>query len=323
MQQIILILPLLWICLAGVFFTKLKLIPKDAYLYLNRYVIYVATPALTISSLLETDVNNLSKYPIFSLVNAVAFVIFSLVLFLILNQSRIKYETLGSIFYTSMSGNVIYFGYPIILSLLGKEHFAFAVIWIATTLQISDTVIALILTIKKGGSVSISKIIKNIFTNPLIVSTLIGFALFFIYISLPKTLPDWMMQIQLYSVNPIMSMLSKIASTNATIALFSLGVYLSSHFKINTFKYSIIASFIKLMLLPAFIFFIVFFVFKLDRVAAETSVILATMPSAVFTIIASDVYNYDKNQTSNTVMLTSVLFIATLSFWLWAMSLVI
>jgi predicted permease len=64
-------------------------------------------------------------------------------------------------------------------------------------------------------------------------------------------------------------------------------------------------------------------VIKLDRVAAETSVILATMPSAVFTIIASDVYNYDKNQTSNTVMLSSVLFIATLSFWLWMMSLMV
>jgi predicted permease len=323
MQQILLLLPLLFICLSGVLAVKLKLVPRDAYLFLNKYVIFIATPALTIAGIIETNRANLVNYPAFTLVNTLTLVLVGAIWFAILVQSKMPFSKLGSVYYTSMSGNVIYFGYPIILTLLTKGHFDFAVVWVAIVLQIFDLVGALMLTMRRGGKLEFGRILHDFITNPLIVSTLFGFVVFFVVVYCENNLPAASLQSLITICAPLLVTLDKLGSTASVVALFSLGVFLASNFKINSYRLSLLASLVKLLVIPAIIYIVVFYIFKLDRVAAETSVIMMTMPSAVFTIIASDVYGYDKTQTANTVMLSSLLFVVTLPFWLWVLSITV
>lgn len=320
MQQLLLLLPLALIILVGILSAKFKLVQRDAYLFINKVVIFVAMPALTISALVSLDASQISKFPLFTLANTLAMIVFDLVLILVLSKTKLPYEKQGAFFMSVSEGNVVYFGYPIISGLFGATHFLYAALFVAITLQIVSMFEAIILTKNRGGDISWKKFAIDFFKNPLVLSTFIGFALFGLIQIFPKDLPANIM----VGVNDLAgvfnTVLTKLGSMASTLALFSLGVYLYSNFKLNTFKLSLLSSFIRLMVLPAFILLIVLYIIPLDRAGAETSILLACMPTAVFAVIASDVYNYDKNQASNSLIISSIAFTGTLFFWLWILS---
>ena len=320
MDQLLLLLPLALIILVGILAAKFKLVQRDAYLFINKVVIFVAMPALTISGLVSLASSQISKFPQFTLVNTVSMIVFGLVLLLILSKTKLPYEKQGSIFMSVSEGNVVYFGYPIILGLFGPTYFLYAVIYFALTQQIVATFEAIVLTKKKGGNISWKKFLSDFFKNPLVLSTIIGFIIFGIVQIFPKDLPIPTMQAINSIAGVFNTVLTKLGSIASTLALFSLGVYLYSNFKVNTFKLSLISSFLRLLVLPAFILLVVLYIVPMNKAAAETSVLLACMPTAVFAVIASDVYGYDKNQTSNSLIVSSTLFIGTLFFWLWVLS---
>ena len=310
MQQFNLLFPLFLIVIFGILSVKLKLIPKDAYINLNKVVIFIAMPALTISALMNVKTEDLSKFPMFTLANTVAMVALSLLLFFTLRIFKLPYEKMAASFESLMEGNVVYLGYPIILGLMGETHLAYASVFVATTLQIAAMINAFLLTSKMGGKISLGKILVNYITNPLVLSTIIGFVIFFVIQMFPAVTEVTL------TLNTAVTRLGSMAST---LALFSLGVFLYSNFKINSIKISLITALARLLIVPAFILLVTLYIFKLDQVSVETSVLLASMPTAIFAIMASDVYKYDKNQASNTLILSSILFSATLPLWLWVL----
>lgn len=321
MQEIVLLLPLLLIILTGLASVKLKLVQKDAYIYLNKVVIFIAMPALTISSLLTMNKDEIGKFPEFVLVNIIACITFALVLFFILTRTKMKFETFGAVYNGVMEYNVVYFGFPIILGLFGPIHFAYAVVWVAVVLQILSTLNAFLLTVKSGQQFSVQKTLRDLVHNPFIISTFIGFFAFAVVQIFPRNISPEILNITDQMGGIILTVLTRIGGLASTLALFSLGVFMSSNFKINSIRVSLMTSVLKLLILPLWMLVFACYIFPLSREAAETTVLLAAMPTAVYAVIVSDFYKYDKNQVTNTLFLSSVLFLITLPLWIWILSL--
>ncbi len=69
------------------------------------------------------------------------------------------------------------------------------------------------------------------------------------------------------------------------------------------------------MIVPGVVLFFVTQIFKLSDIAAETSIAIACMPSAVFSLVVADMYDLDKKLTTAIVVLSSIIFLVTSIFW--------
>ena len=157
--------------------------------------------------------------------------------------------------------------------------------------------------------------------NPFVISTFIGFLAFGIVQVFPRNIPAGILNAADQIGGILLTVLTRIGALGSTLALFSLGVFMSSNFKINSIKVSLVTSIIKLLILPLWVLIFTYYIFPLSKEAVEISVILATMPTAVYSIIVSDFYKYDKNQITNTLFLSSLLFLLTLPLWIWILNL--
>lgn len=303
MNQIVVLFSLFLVIFFGFLSYKFKIFSEIAAQNFNKFIFYFAAPSIIFSSLVSIDRAKLASYPSFVFINILALCIFTLIVFLIFKTSNIKREIRGSFLYTSISGNLVYFAYPILLSLFPKEQFNLGVVYSIAAVTMSDMGIFFLLGMDKhGDGFSLKKNLIEFAKNPIVISSLLGFIFLFLNISLPKLL------------NESLDILGK---PTATLGLFSMGIYFAHNFSLKKISLSFIPSIIKLLIFPLIVYILVFKIFRLDLASAQTSVVMASMPSAVFSIVVADVYDLDKTLTSNTVILSSILFLFTSAFWIW------
>ena len=307
MNQIMVLASLFLVILFGFLAYKFKIMSDQAAQSFNKLIFYFCAPAIIFSSLVSIDRGQLSSYPLFILINVSVLWSFSIVGFQILRLLDIKREIRGSLLYTSISGNLVYFAYPILLFLFPKEHFSLGVVYSVIGTALGGLATLFLLGLDKHSKIfDLKKNLSEFARNPIVISSVFGFLFLFFNIPLPKLLTD---------------ALDILGKPTATLGLFSMGIYFAHNFGFKKINLSLIPSLIKLVVLPLVVYLLVFKIIRLDLAAAQTSVIMAAMPSAVFSIVVSDVYDLDKTLTSNTVILSSILFLFTSTFWIWLITL--
>jgi len=269
--------------------------------------------------LISIDSSQLAQFPQFIVANTVALMTFGLLLFITLTFIIKDFRQFGAVYFSSMEGNTVYLGFPIILGLLGQVQLNYAVIYIATAGQIASLFNAFLITTKKGNKLSFKGIFIDLLKNPFIVSTLIGLAVYLLIQIARSTIPaNYLYEISGIS-GAVSDAITKLGSITSPLALFSLGIYMYSNFKMNTIKFSFLAALIKLIIMPLAVMIFVVYFFPLEKSAAQTSIVISIVPTAVFAVMVSDIYGYDKNQTSNSLIVSSLLFLITLPAWLYVL----
>lgn len=313
------ILPLISISIFGFILTKLHFFPKDIHKNLSRYIIFVSAPALSIYGISNITLEELTRFPIFILSNLIVYLLFISLIILFTKRYKIEYGQAGAIIYSSFSGNVIYFGLPILTSILGEKAIPYLFSYLAVVVEISGLIVGYYLVSQKQNKYKISDIVKNVISNPLLIATLIGFAILilkiFYQLYLSNNIDNNITNlINSLSVN-INNLLKTTGSTTSIIALLSLGSYLSiSRIDLKDLKIPLIGSVIKLYTLPIIVLLIMKYLIQLDEFSLRISVILASMPSALYNIVASEIYEFDKILTLKNIILSTILFILTFSF---------
>lgn len=303
MNQLLILFSLFLVIFSGFLAYRFKLLSQEAAQHFNKFVFYISAPAIIFSSIITLDRSRLAIYTAFVLINIFALCLLFLTVFFFLKLTRLHRETRGSILYTSGGANVIYFGYPILLSLFPKEHFSLGVIYSIAAITLGDLTALFLLGIDKHNkSFNLKKSFIEFAQNPIVISSVLGFIILFSNISLPKFLAD---------------SLGILGKPTSALGLFSMGIYFAHQLNFKKLNLSFIPSVIKLIIFPLVIYLLTFKVFKIDLSAAQTSVIMASMPSAIFSIVVADIYDLDKTLTSNTVLLSSLLFLVTSPFWIW------
>ena len=300
MDTILLLLPLISIALIGYFAGRKKFFDENFSSQINKFLFFVALPIFLLGSFDGITLEYALNFLPFILINTVIICAIYFAIYIIAKSLKVKNESTAAILTPSLSGNTFYFGFPILMALFGEEHVTYAIIYMNFVL-LSDYLGIFMITRLMGEKFSLSKQLTDFIKTPIVLATIIAILLMILQMSLPEK---------------VLEFTEFFGRTISTLALFSLGLYFAKGLNLADLKSPFIVATIKLMLFPLVTYIVVYHIIPLPKVAAQTSVILTCMPSAVYNIIIADTYKTKKEITATSILLTSLLFIVTSIFWI-------
>lgn len=200
--------------------------------------------------------------------------------------------------------NVTILGIPICLQLLGEEAFVpiFMLIAINNLLIFSFGIIVAELKREEGTALrahlwSVSKeLVKNPISASLIGGAVVNFAGLPIY-------------------DPLLESLSIISRAGIPAALMALGAGLNRYQIRGEIPMAVIITCIKLLVLPALVWALAFFVFDIDTLWAQTAVLLSCMPVGISVYVFSMRYQTCENLAATAIVLSCALCLFSISFY--------
>ncbi len=296
-----LLIPLLLIILAGFVSGKVRLFDDNSRKALAKFVFYIATSALIISSITSIQLSDLNKFPRFVFANTFIVILTYIATYIVLRMMKVSYKTGASILYAGNVANNIYLGLPLIRALYGSRGLIYAIAFLAIPMTVSDIVDFYILSRWRKGKVSLKLILNDFIKNPIVASTLVGIVLLLSRATLPNEVKDG---------------LDYLGVSATGIALFAMGVFLSlSSWKRFNVRASVATTVAKLVAAPAIAYFLARFLFNLQGTPLFISVIMASLPSAIFCMVVASEYDFDERNTADSILLSTVLFLFTSIFW--------
>lgn len=304
------LLPIFGLIAAGFISRKTGVMGQTAASELNRFVVWLALPALLFDIMANSNWSAL-YLPDFILV----YLIGSVGLFVLVIIWRLKKGVpLADASIDSVSAaysNTGYVGFPLLFLVFGASSqvpttiasiivvsivFALAIILIETGLQAEASL-----------RLKIKNVLKAVFLNPLIVSPIAGMLF---------ALTSWQLP---QGVETFLTLLSGAASP---AALVSLGLFLadavasSNENTTATRKTAWQLTAIKLIAQPLLVAWLALSVFEMDYELAMMAILLAALPTGTGPFMLAEYYRREAVTTAQTVLFSTVLSLVTLTLLL-------
>ena len=285
------IFKMLLMMLVGYGAYKLHIIDDNNTKELSTFLLMVITPFTIFNAfLIEYSSDKLIMIFIMLLLSIFCIGVGVILCKLILKDNE-KIQRFAIIF-----SNVGFMGIPLVNAICGQDYLIYLSIYIITFNILTWTYGVYFMS---DGKEKIN--IKNIISNPIIISVFIGFIFFIFRIPIAS-------QIRYVS--------NGFASCNTFIAMFILGAYLAKDKLLNLFIslscYKV--SFYRLLVVPIIV--VVFFILIPDEYTKLklTALLASCTPSGVFSPIFAQRYNEDYVASSNMVSLSTLLSLITIPF---------
>lgn len=252
---------------------------------------YITAPALIISSLQKS---NIQIKEFFSMAIYTAIIVLSLWLIstLVIKISKTKQKGIQLPMMFSNSG---YLGFPTALFAFGVLGLSYAVIYSSI-----ETIILMSLGIYLAHQ---KNEIKEIFKIPLIYAVIIALILNIINYKLP---------------NILLTPIDMVGQITIPLALIVLG-YRLTQIKITDVKKAFLASLFKIG--TGFIIAILIVtIFQITGTTKNILILLASMPSAVLTMVICHKYKRDSELVASVILISTLLSIITIPLILWFLS---
>ena len=209
-------------------------------------------------------------------------------------------STQGSFILAAMVGNTGYIGYPVTLSIVGTQYFAWALFYdlLGTTLGAYGLGVAL--AARYGGGIHTHlQVFKVIIINPTLWS--FGFGLLFRQVKIPAPVEFW---------------LEQIAWSGVALSLVLIGMRLSKLTSWHSLPRASVSIGIKMLLVPLILGSIIP-LFGLTGTTARAIVLQMAMPPAFATLVLAETFNLDRDLAVTALAVGSMLLLVTLPIWLW------
>jgi malate permease and related proteins len=215
-------------------------------------------------------------------------------------KNSIEQQTQGSFILAAMVGNTGYLGYPIVLAMVGKEYFAWALFYdlLGTVFGAYGLGVALAARFN-GRTGNYQTVFKALCINPALWS--FAFGLLFRQQSIPNLLE---------------SCLEVLAWTAVALSLILIGMRLS---KLNSFvsvPQATASLGIKMFIVPL-ILGSTLPIFGLTGEVAQVIVLQMAMPPAFATLVIAETYDLDRELAVTALASGSIVLLVTLPIWLW------
>lgn len=288
----------------GMGLKRLKVMPADAHVVLNRFIIYVALPALTLDLLHGIHLSGTALYPV--LMPWIYFLI-AVVFFKVLAKPlRWDAGTLGALILTGGLGNTSFLGYPLLETFYGKESLSIGVLTDQPgSFMVLSTLGIFAASACAGSGFKPIEIVRRISTFPPFLSAILALLL------RPVPYPDAVHQV-----------LDRVGSTLVPLALISVGMQLSldaSHFK-SQFTKLWIGLFFKLIIGPALIALLYFKIFGASGRVIEITVFQAAMAPMITGGILAAEYGLNPRLSALMVGVGIPISLITVPAWWWLLS---
>ena len=269
---------LLFVCLLlGMILQRLKGFPKEAYLVLNSFIIYVCLPALTLLYTTEINFERSQILPILMpyVLFGFAFIFFKIIA-PILQFDR---STTGALTLTAGISSISFVGFPVFELLFGKEGLQMGVLMSqAGSFVVCGTLGIFTASYYSSSEVSAQKIVRDIFQFP----PFLAFCMAIFLNILNFHFPIWGVDI-----------LQKMGSPFSILALTSIGLQISFKKEDLQLKPLMYGLLYKLLIAPMLIFVLYIVIMGEHSFLGKISVVGAALGSMnTATIIA---INYGLN----------------------------
>jgi predicted permease len=294
------VLPVFILMAIGFFCRMIKVIPEVGFNHLNKLCFNLFLPVLIFKNIAFS--NGAGGYswrlPVF--VCAAQIVNMALCLLLVPLFEK-DHARAGSCAQGMFRVNFVALGIPMISHVLSPDGIAQVSILAASVVPIYNVCSVLILERFREHSGSAWKsAVKNVVTNPLIISCILGLVFMF----LPWKLPAM-----------ITGVLSEIANATSPVAIITLGGLLNLPNMRDRLKSVMLATIGKLLFLPALVLAAAALLgFRGDSFLAIAAVFMT--PTAVASFAMAKQMDADGDCASMLIVSTSVGSIATMAFWL-------
>ncbi len=304
-----LILPLFGLILIGFIGARVTRQPMEALGWLNTFIIYFALPALFFKLLSKTPVEQLASWDFLAANIGVTFGIFTFTFLLgfLMSRGQIAVATIQGL--AGAYGNIGYMGPALAILALGEQaaipvaiifcfenimHFAMAPAMMAISGQKKQTTFQLIV-----------EVVRKISFHPFIIATAVGVVAAFM-----KFVPPV----------PIERLIDYLAQAAAPCALFAMGVTIGLR-PLNRIPSALAYIVpIKLIVHPVMMYLVLSYAGDFDPIWMYSAVLLASLPTATNVFVIAQQYDVWVERASASVMLTTVVSVATVSILLFGIT---
>jgi hypothetical protein len=299
------LLPVFGLIFAGFACRKRNLLGPAAASELNRFVVWLALPALLFDSMAHATWQELDQpafIATFSLACAVVFV-------LILAARLMSGRHLADASVDAIAGsypNTGYIGFPLLMIVFGRASLTpttIATILVACVLfSIAIILIEVGLQTERAPHRLGLKVVGALVRNPLIVSPIVGVLFSAAHVTMPA------------SAETFLKLLGGAASP---CALVSLGLFLAEKRPSGTTqREALMLTATKLIVQPALTWWLAARVFTLPPTLVQMAVILAALPTGTGPYMLAEFYRREAHITSRTILLSTLGSLVTLSLLL-------
>jgi hypothetical protein len=296
------VLPVFLIIALGFGIRRINFVDKFFLDKISHLAYFVAVPALLVWKI-GTASFDLNFNPRLILGSYLGVISCGLGAYLVARLLRLPPREVGSFTQGAFWGNLTYIGLPILLAAYGEEGLQRGGVLIGFMSPLVNAAAVLALTWPLKGSMDWKSIVdlKNaLITNPVILSCLAGLILSYFQVSFPA-----------FAVN-FLRFLSDLA---LPLALISMGGNLSFEKVRKDYKATALACFFKLFLMGG-TGWLLFRWLEIGGLDFKVGIVLLACPTAFSSYLLSTRLGADKSLMSSDIMVSTLLSMITLSFWL-------
>ncbi|PDT24117.1 AEC family transporter [Rhizobium hidalgonense] len=299
-----LLLPFFGLILIGFIAAKATKQPAEALGWLNTFIIYAALPALFFKLVSRTPIEELTRVDFIVTDIAATYAVFILLFAVgrVLRGNSLADCTIQS--FAGAYGNIGYMGPGLALLALGEGAAVPVALIIcfenALHFIVAPALMAAAGDDKRSPGRLAADIARKVALHPFILSTAAGFAVAALDIDQPLA---------------FQRLVDYLAQAAAPCALFAMGVTLA----LRPLKRAAEISYIvpaKLILHPIAVFIALTAVGGFDPVWIQAAVLLACLPTATNVFVIGQQYGVWQERASATILITTVLSVASVSLWL-------
>lgn len=300
---ITIIAPLFLIILASALLQRYAGIREEWSVILNEYALKVGLPVLIFTSLAKSSIS-LSSGGGLVFANSL-FILFCFLLAYLAGKMLVLSKKMYRTFFICFAFfNTAYMGLPVVTQALGQEAVPAASLIVAIYLFWLFTVGTgyLDYTGLKNKRLVLVNMGRNLIRNPLLISVVVGLIVGSLQIPLPLVL---------------LKSLDMITASVTPTVLIVIGLFVgkSEIGKLRDWMPVFLFSLVTLLVLPAIFYFGVRILgFEPERFS--TSILQAAMPLAITPFALADQYRLDRDFIARSIVLSTLLAVFTLPFWL-------
>lgn len=307
LHSLLLILPVFLILFFGVIVDIANILPERTGSILGGYVLYIALPILLIRVLAGSSPAEILHGGFWAGIIITQLIIYAVGYAGDYFISRRGHGNAASMGMACSCCNVAFIGLPVIMTLFPGNHDALVAAGIAVITPNAVSIPCQIqmeyLTGKKGSGKT-AKLAKSILLNPLMVGTVIGFALCFSGIGI------W---------QPLDKAAEMIGNTTAPCMLLALGLDLRAKVRValagnwkQRFPRFTLASIAKLVINPILAWYMLS-LFNVSGIWLAVGVIQCGTATALVTYVISEIYGFVSEEVAMIAVITNVLNLVTLT----------
>ncbi|WP_454797248.1 AEC family transporter [Novosphingobium lindaniclasticum] len=300
------VLPIFALTFAGWLTRRLGIFSPQSTTELNRFVVYLALPALLFDIVAKADAAQLWQPGFVAVFGLSTFFFFALTVAI----SRLAGAQIGNAAIHGLNGaysNAAFLGFPLLLATLGPASQTLTLIATINTVCVLFAVAIVLIEFGNqsggGGPLIVLRVLQALFRNPLVLAPLLGAIVMFSGVGVAA---------------PLDAFLKLLGSAASPCALVCLGMFLAEPraAEPGSARMTALLVALKLFVYPALTLALALWVFPLTAPLRNAAVLLAALPTGTGPFMLAEFHRREGALTARVILISTVLSVGTITLLL-------